>query len=377
MRDMSNLDNSPALDIPQTDAKQMLNVGVDLAHKEQRSGTFVQIDHGVLHASSQTDGLEVMNVDDALEAHPWMLDYWWKAVPKDRDEFTKATAEQPNHGYFIRALEGAKVSYPVQACLYIREKGLIQRVHNMIIAEEGSELNIITGCAVSMMAPIGMHIGISEFFVKRGATVTFTMTHNWAEQVEARPRSVIYLEDDSVFLSNYFCFRPVKMLQMYPTAYCRGKNSVARFNSVLLAQPGSHLDVGSRAYLQAPGARTEMIARTISKGGEIISRGHIVGEVPEVKGHLECRGMILTEKGRIYAVPELEGLVDNLDLSHEAAVGRIAEDEVQYLMSRGLTRDKATAAIVRGFLRVDIHGLPDALKSEIDRLMEATEGESM
>ena len=108
-----------------------------------------------------------------------------------------------------------------------------------------------------------------------------------------------------------------------------------------------------------------------------MARGYIEGNAPEVKGHLECRGLILGEKGVIHAIPELKGTLAGIDLSHEAAVGKIAEEEVEYLMARGLTRDEATATIVRGFLRVDIEGLPPMLGAELKRAVEASEKEVM
>ena len=96
-----------------------------------------------------------------------------------------------------------------------------------------------------------------------------------------------------------------------------------------------------------------------------------------IKGHLECRGLILRGKGVIHAIPELKGTLADVDLSHEAAVGRIAEEEVEYLMMRGLTRDEATAAIVRGFLKVDIEGLPPQLNQELQRAIEMSEKDLM
>ncbi|GAF95938.1 unnamed protein product, partial [marine sediment metagenome] len=110
-------------------------------------------------------------------------------------------------------------------------------------------------------------------------------------------------------------------------------------------------------------------------GGNIIARGHLVGQVADVKGHLECRGLILSEKGAIHAIPELEGWVEGVDLSHEAAVGKIAEEEIEYLMARGLSRDDAVAVIVRGFLSVDIEGLPPELSAQMQRAIEMSEQE--
>jgi hypothetical protein len=164
---------------------------------------------------------------------------------------------------------------------------------------------------------------------------------------------------------------------MYPSARCIGENATVRYNSILVTGEGSSIDVGSRVILDAKGARTEIISRAITTGGNIIARGYIEGNAPDVKGHLECRGLILGEKGQIYAIPELKGNLAGIDLSHEAAVGKIAEEEVEYLMARGLTRDEATAAIVRGFLHVDIEGLPPLLSAEIKRAIEASEKEFM
>jgi Fe-S cluster assembly scaffold protein SufB len=101
------------------------------------------------------------------------------------------------------------------------------------------------------------------------------------------------------------------------------------------------------------------------------------GQVADAKGHLECRGLILGKKGNILAIPELEGTVAGVDLSHEAAVGKIAEEEIEYLMARGLTRDEAVAVIIRGFLSVDIEGLPPELSAQIRQAVELSEQEVM
>ena len=355
--------------------ERMLEAGVVLDDPSQRSGTFLQIDHSVVHSKVGQEGLEVMSSLEALEEYPWLEDYWWRAVAVDADKFTAQAELRQNHGYFIRALPGVKAIQPIQACLYLAQHGLAQNVHNLIIAEEGSELHIITGCATAKIDGEGLHIGISEFYVKKGAKLSFTMIHNWAPKMAVRPRSGIIVEEGGVFLNNYICLKPVRTLQMYPTAQCLGENALVRFNSVLVASSGTTLDIGARTILGARGTRAEVVSRAITTGGTIYARGHLVGQVAEVKGHLECRGLILSEEGRIHAIPELEGLVEGVDLSHEAAVGKIAEEEIEYLMARGLSRDQAVAAIVRGFLSVDIEGLPPQLEAELQRAVELSEKE--
>jgi Fe-S cluster assembly scaffold protein SufB len=361
--------------LPEGDKKRMILAGVD-AEERERSGTYVQKDSAVIHSRSKQEGLEVLSIKKALKQYDWLKDYYWNLVNVDTDKYTARAQLELHDGYVIRALPGSKVVYPVQACLYLEKEGLSQNVHNLIIAEEGSELHIITGCATAPHLKGGLHVGISEFYVKKDAKLSFTMIHNWAEEMMVRPRSVGRVEEGGLFLNNYICMRPVKSLQMYPTTHLVGKGAVARFYSLLVGSPGSEMDVGGRIFLKEPETRAEIVARTISNGGSIIARGDLVGEVPGIKAHLECRGLILNG-GSIHAIPELHGKAEGVEMSHEAAVGKIAQDEILYLMSRGLSEDEATSTIVRGFLSVDIPGLPPQLKAEIDRAVEQSDKDMM
>lgn len=363
--------------LPGEAKERMLEAGVILDDPSQRSGTFIQMDNIPIHSSIRQEGIEIMPVSQALEKYDWISDYWWQAVAVDTDKYTANVELNRGDGYFIRALPNHKTVFPVQACLFLSKAKLAQNVHNIVIAEEDSELHIITGCTTASKEDPGLHLGVSEFYIMRGAKVTFTMIHSWNPEVGVRPRTGVIVHDDGLFLSNYVLMKPVRSLQTYPSAVCVGENAVVRYNSILLATEGSSLDVGSRVILNAKGAKTEIISRALTTGGNIIARGYVEGNAPEVKGHLECRGLILQGGGIIHAIPELKGTLAGIDLSHEAAVGKIAEEEVEYLMARGLTRTEATATIVRGFLRVDIEGLPPMLSAELQHAVEASEKEAM
>ncbi len=348
------------------DRERLLDIGIQ---ESGRSGTYMQFDSSVLREETLQEGIEVMSINRALEKYDWLRDYWWKAVQVDQDKYTAYSQLHPVKGYFIRALPGVKSRFPVQSCLYMKGSDILQNVHNIIIAEEGSELDIITGCAVGEKSNRGLHIGISEFYVKKGAKLSFTMIHSWGEDVAVRPRSGAIVE--GTFLSNYVNMRPTKSTQMYPVSYVKD-NATVRYSTIVVAKEGSNIDVGSRAHLEGKGAKTEMISRGISTGGNAYLRGDIVGKAEGVKGHLECRGLILGEKGMIYSVPELTATLSDVDLSHEAAIGKIAEEEIFYLMSRGLSEEEATSVIVRGFLSVDIKGLPPALDAEIKKIIDSS-----
>jgi Fe-S cluster assembly scaffold protein SufB len=361
--------------LPESDQRRLIMAGMDVTQKE-RGGTYFQKDTEVIHCHSQQEGIEVIPIKKALEKYNWVEEYYWKLVSVDADKYTAAAELGLHDGYVIRALPGSKSIYPVQACLYLDKDGLQQNVHNLIIAEEGSELHIITGCSSSPHMKRGIHVGISEFFIKKDAKLSFTMIHNWAEDMVVRPRSVARVEEGGLFMNNYICMKPVRSLQMYPTSHLVGKDAIARFYSIIVGSPGSEYDLGGRIFLKKTGNRAEIIARMISNGAKIINRGHLIGEVPDIKAHLECRGLLLNG-GLIHAIPELEGHVDGVEMSHEAAVGKIAQEEINYLMSRGLSQDEATSTIVRGFLSVDIPGLPPQLKAEIDKAIEESNKEVM
>jgi len=202
------------------------------------------------------------------------------------------------------------------------------------------------------------------------------MIHDWGEKINVRPRSVIHVEEGGVIISNYISLKPVGSLQMFPVTYLDGKGAVATFNSILIAGRGTHMDVGSRIVLNAADSRAEIISRAITTGGTIIARGDLIGKVAGVKAHLECKGLILND-GLMHAIPELRGYVPGVEMSHEAAVGKIDQREIEYLMARGLDEDEAISTIVRGFLNVDIKGLPAVLKKKLDIAISETQNDMM
>jgi uncharacterized protein len=358
------------MNVPNKLFKEAANVGITT---DNRSGTYFLTNHTDAYTAigKVFEGkIEIMDTRDALKKYSWLKDYYWKAVDRNKDEFTKAVDKELGGGYFIRILKGQKVTVPIQSCLMISEDNLRQRIHNIIIAEEGSEANIISGCTQCHGVRMAEHIGISEFYVKKGSKLNFTMIHNWSTDTRVRPRSASVIDDDATFVSNYICLNPVKDLQMYPVGLCKGRNSSGRFTSLLYARANSLLDVGGKVELLGDGSKAEIISRVIALDtSTVYSRGMLIGNNPTSKGHLECSGLLLGDKARIIAIPELQALSFGSELSHEAAVGKIADKELMYLMSRGLTLEEATSVIIRGFLDTKIFGLPIQLQKYIDTLM--------
>jgi Fe-S cluster assembly scaffold protein SufB len=359
--------------IPHKILQEAYKVGIDTSG-ENRSGTLFHVDQTTIYSEVNEfykGKIELMDTKEALQKYKWLNGYRWKIISKEKDEFTKKVAKNFSGGYFMRILPNAEVTFPLQSCLLITKRDFEQRVHNIIVAEEGSKAHIITGCAQHPAAGRSTHLGVSEIYVREGAVLNFTMIHNWNEETLVRPRSAALIEDRGTFVSNYICLRPVKDVQMYPVAFCNGKDSKVRFNSILYGHRDSVLDVGSKAVLTGKGSKAEMIARAIAReDARIIVRGMIEGNSSECKGHLECRGLVVDDESFIHSIPELIARKKGAEITHEAAVGKISEKEIVYLMTRRLSRDQAVSTIIRGFMDITIMGLPKSLSEEVNQTVD-------
>jgi len=304
--------------------KSIKKVGIDL---DKDSPKYLQVDFNPLIQYSGIKGLEILSTKDALKKYPWLKSYFWKLVDKDKDEYTKYSYNHEFNGYFIRAKKNVKIQTPIQACLYLNTNEIIQNVHNIIIAEEGSELNVITGCTIARHAT-GKHIGISEFFLKKNSKVNFTMIHAWNEETEVFPRTGAFVENNSTFVSNYILLTPTQKLQMSPKIIALG-NSKAILKSLLLGRKSSFVDVGGEIILRGSKSSGLIESRIVAKNNsKIISRGKIVAEGENSKGHIECRGLLVSRRAEIQAIPELVSKNEKSELTHEASVGKIKDEEL-------------------------------------------------
>jgi Fe-S cluster assembly scaffold protein SufB len=372
---LTKANENELMKIPHKILEETYKAGMEAGDKN-RSGTFYHVDQATVYSKVNElfEGqIELMDTKAALKKYAWLSDYMWKLVDKDKDEYTKKVAEDWSGGYFMRIMPGAEITFPLQSCLLITQRNLEQRVHNIIIAEEGSKAHIITSCVQHSTVPKASHLGVSEIYVRKGAILNFTMIHQWSENTLVRPRSATEVDDNATFVSNYVCMRPVKDVQMYPAAFCNGADSAVSFNSILYGNKNSSMDIGSKAVLNGKGSRAEMISRAIAReDSKVIVRGLIEGNSPDCKGHLECRGLLVDEEAILQSIPELIARRKGVEITHEAAVGKISEREITYLMTRKLSRDEAVSLIIRGFMDVGILGLPEALNAEIKRIVEAS-----
>ncbi|MHA1819584.1 MAG: SufB/SufD family protein [Promethearchaeota archaeon] len=356
---------------PEEIKEVLLKAGVDI-NKKDRSGTYIQEGNKVGYCETVSNKVEILPIAVALQKYDWVKDYFWKAMEVDKDRYTAETAVNTNlQGYFIYARKGAKDIFPLQSCLFINVEGLKQLVHNIIIAEEDSEINLITGCTVHPDVHKALHLGISEFYLKKNSKVTFTMVHYWSDESVVRPRTAIVQEENSSFVSNYIVMSDVKDLQTNPTVYLNGDNASAYFQTLVYGKHDSKIDVGSTAYLNGKNTKAEMISRVIAVDkAHVTARGLIVGNGANGQGHLECQGLLLSKDARIESIPAIDARNPDVSITHEAAVGKIAEEQILYLESRGLSEDEARDMIIGGFLEADTSHLPPELAKETEKLIK-------
>ncbi len=353
--------------IDKKDRSRIAQTGIDLS-AQQRSASFIQKDNAILASFSLLKGVEILPLEEAEKKYSRRRIFWGEAFAKTERKFNR----HARGGYFVRVQKGVRVKFPIQACLFLKKSGFRQRVHNIIVVEEGAEAYFISGCASSKATSESYHLGISEYFIGRGAYLNFTMIHAWGKDIEVEPQAAAIVEKGGNFISNYISLKPVKNIKMDPVAFLEGEKARVSFNSLVISHPSSFQDIGASVYLGAKEGAAEVISRTVSLGGRVIARGYIKALAKQVKGHIECRGLIVPSRGTISSLPQIETEFRDVSLTHEAAIGKISREEIEYLAARGIPQDEAQALIIRGFMDTDILGLPKSLEEEVRRLTQKT-----
>jgi Fe-S cluster assembly scaffold protein SufB len=347
------------------DTERVSEVGVDLSAKAY----YTQVDQAYFRYLSKIPGVEVKRIEEFIEENPdEAREYVWKLIDPAMDKYTAIATLKGLGGYFVRVKENTRIEDPIMTCLFMSIGGL-QAPHNIAVIEKGADVTIYTGCTIAPES-FGLHVGITEYYVEDEATLRYIMVHSWNRVSHVRPRTAVWIKPGGKYISYYVSIGRVKTLQTYPVIYLE-KNAYTYTASILLGLENSILDVGGLAYLLGEGSAVEIISRSLGKDfSRITTRARIVGK--SGKGHIDCRGLLLSENSVIETIPELLAETPNVILTHEASIGKIAEDEINYLISRGFTREEAVGIIIRGFISLDIKGIPERVKKHIETIERIT-----
>ncbi len=344
-----------------------------LLGSEKRAATIVVCDHQLICPLYELDGFEMLPISDALIRYSWFRErYFFNAIPSDLNDIVANCANEKNPlGFFIRVHQGAKVEMPCQAAMYMTKNHISQIVHNIVVLEEGSELKLISGCLNHPRVINGLHLALEEHYIGKNARLVSTMVHTWSGEMRVYPHSGTIVEGGGQFESNYISFSPAEHIVSNPQTWLNGKGASAKYTTAIIAIPGSKIETDGTVYLNAENTSAELSHRGVCTGGIMHQGGLLIGAAP-CKAHVDCAGMLLDSggKGIIESVPGLCSRHADARMSHEASIGKISPDQVEYLMSRGMEEHEAVSMLIRGFLGADIKGLGDELDARIEEMIE-------
>ncbi|MDI6704336.1 MAG: SufD family Fe-S cluster assembly protein [bacterium] len=373
-----------SLDELSEDMKRRAESAGQSISEHDRTGTRLQEDATTTYLSvtskaKQTlfsrypDGLIVEDIEDAVLGYSWIEKLWSHIYPINLDKYTAYNAGYSRGGVFVWVKQGVKVELPLQICFFVETQMYAQLPRILVIAEPHSRLHLISGCLTQSGCNAGLHGCITEIYVGEGAEVTYSMIHNFGPEFHVRPKIGAIVEKDATYIENLIIIGPCKSDQAYPTAVLRGEGAKAVIRCIILGVEQSSIDVGSAIIFSNEGTRAELISRAVATDeSKIKMRGNLKSYAKRTKGHLECRGLLLSPLAQAWAYPQLRSISPEADLTHEAAIGKIADEELYYLMSRGLTENEATSMIARGFLDVETPGFPPLLRHEIDKVISTS-----
>ncbi len=309
-------------------------------------------------------GIEVMDVEEAYSEYK---DLFWRLIPPDLDKYTAIALLKGKGGMFLRVKKGRKIERPISACFSISNSGL-QAPHSIIYVERGASVTLISGCTAMRERP-SLHVGVTEIYLEEGASVSYVSVHTWKPKVHVRPRNGVKLGPRAKYCEFYFNMSEAETLQS-ETRIEASDLSKVEVNSVLTCKGRYYMDYFSEILLQGKESSGEIVSKALcSKGGEVITRSRVVGRGKGSSGHVECDGMLLDKSSKIGTVPELEAVGDEVSLTHEASIGKISDDEIFYLMTKGFKEEEAKRLIVRGFLEIDLSPLPSQLRSYLTSIL--------
>ncbi len=360
------------LKIEQEEMDALKAVGINL-FDESVAGKFLMYGNKIYWLIPQISGIEIIPLREAFQIYPEIKEkYHFKAVDKDQDEFTQTVYKREQNGYFIRVKKNVHVDVPLHTAMFMHREMSTMCVHNIVILEEGASLHLITGCLSGCTLRGGLHITVGEYYIGKGAKLISTMVHDWGPEFVVRPRTGTIVDDDATYVSNYYSVNPARDIRMNPFTHLKGKNANAKYMTILASFPDTFSDIGGTVLMDGENSGAELVSRAVNHGGTVIQTGLLIGAAKGARAHVDCSGLMMTDKGIIEAVPGLRSIHPDARMSHEAAIGRIDSGEVNYLQSKGLDEMQAVALIVRGFLDIGVEteGLDPELERTIQEISE-------
>lgn len=363
-------------DIPEYIKNTFNRLGIPEAEQKFLGGVGAQYESEVVYHKIREDlekqGVLFLDMDGGLREYPEIVKkYFGTVIPYNDNKFSALNTAVWSGGSFVYIPAGVKVDLPLQAYFRINAKNMGQFERTLIVAEPNSSVHYIEGCTAPIYSSDSLHSAVVELIAMPGSRIQYTTIQNWSNNVYnlVTKRAFAY-DNATVFWVDGNLGSKITM--KYPSVYLLGQGARAEILSIAFAGKGQHQDAGGKILHYAPNTSSRITSKSVSKdGGRTTYRGLL--KVAEgcygVKSHVSCDALILDDRSASDTVPYMEINEKNVTIEHEATVGKIGEEQLFYLMSRGLTEDQAKTMIVSGFMEPFTKELPLEYAIELNRLI--------
>ncbi len=364
-------------DLPADIKKTYDRLGIPEAEKKYLAGVKAQYESEVVYGSLQEDlankGVVFTDTDSALRDYPdLMREHFGTVIPSFDNKFAALNSAVWSGGSFIYVPKGVQIEFPLQAYFRINSESMGQFERTLIIVDEGASVHYVEGCTAPTYSSESLHSAVVEIIVKRGARCRYTTIQNWSSNVYnlVTKRAMAYGDSLMEWVDGNL---GSKLTMKYPAIYLMEPGARGETLSIAFAGKGQHQDAGAKMVHCAPHTSSRIISKSISKnGGRASYRGlvKVQGDAHHCKSNVVCDALILDSESRSDTYPYIEVDQNNVAIEHEASVSKIAEEQLLYLMSRGMTEPEASAMIVTGFIEPLVKELPMEYAVEMNRLIE-------
>jgi Fe-S cluster assembly protein SufB len=365
-------------DLPEDIKDTFDKLGIPEAEKNALSGVGAQYESEIVYQNMQEQweekGVVFCDMDKAVQEHEDLVREYFmtKAVPPSDNKFAALHGAIWSGGSFVYVPAGVSVDMPVQAYFRMKLAGMGQFEHTLIVAEPGAEVHYIEGCSAPKYAAFNLHSGAVEVFVGEGARVQYSTVQNWSKNTYNlnTKRAIVEANGRMEWISGSM---GSKLTMLYPGTVLKGRGASDDHVTIAFAGEGQNIDTGAKVYHSAPETTSTIVSKSISKdGGRTNYRGLVrigrgaVGSACSV----ECDALVFDNDSTSDTMPHIEIMESTVDVAHEATVGKIGDEDVFYLQSRGLADDDAKQPIVSGFIEPITSELPIEYAVELNRLVE-------
>ncbi len=371
-------------DLPKEITETFDKLGIPKAEREYLGGVGAQYDSGVVyHRLKKTladKGVIFENMDVALQKYPELVKKYFMTdcVPINDHKFVMLHGALWSGGTFIYVPKGVKVDMPLQAYFRMNRARSAQFEHTLIIADEGASIEYIEGCSAPRYNYSSLHAGCVEIFVHKNAKVKYISIENWSSNTyNLNTKRAIVMEKGEIKWINGNMGSGVTML--YPSSVLVGEGANSNNLGIVIAGKGQNQDTGAKSIHLASNTSSTIHSKSVSKDGGIASYRGLIKVSPRAKNvtaSLVCDSLLLDEKSQANAYPAVKNASEKVEISHEARIGRLGEEEIFYLKTRGLSEEEAVRLAVTGFAGPIIKELPLEYALELNKLIDLEMGKT-